>query len=370
VLALSLALPQLVYAGDCEPHPIASLTKSGESTYTEPITGLTRRYAELQMKLESHISCAEAVLGYSVSEMVLSPTAATSDGSNSVNCQGVGGSGSYCSGGGTDPNGEQVSDECGASMCHHSDSGAGDANVTHTVKVLPGARYHANWRVNSGGCHDDPWGWSNLCGHTDSIDVPPVIEGVQLMGMDFSDLENPVVGPQNRLVVGKAVNITLLDRTPNTEGTKTFIFNGAGFTDERRNAYTGSDIEDLVPTQAGNLSVTLEVTGTSRLMGSDCTSTESSWTLTSAPVIIPVGTTPCPTASGSMGFMDPNADCDSAPENPDPEPDPSSKGDDSDSSGCSTAGSASFALMGLFPVFALALFATKRRRIGHRCDRR
>lgn len=369
MILLALLAPMPAHAGLCTPHPRADFSLLEEKSFVEPHTGLTRHHVEFQMNLESQITCADAALCYSVAYMVLNPQASPDRGQSSSACYApVGGPGSTCGGGGVDPNGTQVSDDCSASTCHHSEAGAGDSNVSHAVAALPGARYHANWRVNAGGCHGD-FLWNNICGHTPAIDIPPVIEGARLMNLDIADPKVPL-GPQHRLVAGKAFQLFLDERIPNTGGQKTFIFHGAGLSDVRRTIPVTSEAEfdDIVPTMPGALSVTVEVTGTSHVVHSCESSTDETWTLTSAPFVIPVSETPCPAQASSPAdlYMDPHARCDgtaapdgSASESSAPDTSASNAGE---GTGCASAGAARSPGWMALALVPMLLVPARRRR--------
>ncbi|MDR0965483.1 MAG: hypothetical protein LBM75_03085 [Myxococcales bacterium] len=369
---LLMTLPRAASAV-CVPSPNApQLTKSEAIVTVDPITGMTQREYELTMSVGNDVSCIDG-------DMNCVTNAVINVGTGTFNVAG----GALC-----DNDGESmtVPSNNGVSGCERKLTGAGNVSVTHTVTVKPGARYIANWRLNSqftGSCKDTNealgWGWSNVCGSTNTIDIPPVIEAALIMGMDMSDSENLFLGPMNTLMVGKSANLTLYADTPpgSSDIVRKWRLTGAGI-DVHQEISTGArsvEFEGIVPTQAGPITATLEVSGKIRgYEAPDCDyGPEESWTVTSEPFVINVTTMPCPKdlSSNQLYIPSDNKACDDGETpNPDPEPDPSSKGDDSDSSGCSAAGSASFALMGLFPVFAIAFLATKRRRIGHRCDRR
>jgi len=308
-LLLSLVLPQAASA-ECEPRPSATLTMAGEIVTTSPITGQTEREYELTLRVQNTPSCEPDVL--CVNNVVINA------GTGIFNVAGH----ALC-----DSDGENQTSptDNGISACVRKLTGAGNVDATHTVRVKPGARYIANYRGNTqfaSSCIDLNealgWGWANSCGRTNTVDIPPVIEDALIMGMDMSDPKNPFLGPMNMLMVGKAAKISLFADTPggNSGVVRRWRIQGAGV-DVSKNITSGTrtvEFDGIVPTEAGSLTATLEVSGTIR--GYEAPSCNfgpnESWTVTSAPFVINVGKTPCPRSGNQLYIPSNNTACGSS----------------------------------------------------------
>ncbi|MDR1727186.1 MAG: hypothetical protein LBT74_04550 [Acidobacteriota bacterium] len=259
---------------DCELRPQGELKVVGEKT-TASSGGATSRTYELEMKLENHIACAGDEVCSCSAYIALKVGRTTQD---TVQKDGA----------------------CADNVMA----------VSKTVTVSPGARYSAGYIAGAaftGSCHDTgALGRSSArrCG-SNHVDIPPVIESATIFGNDPRDAKAPFIGWMNGLVVGKAARISFASPLAPGVSKATYVFKGAGV-DVRRDSKGNAMFEDIVPTEPGVLTVTLEVSGTSpvygKKKGATCDSTEEPWTLTSEPFLINVGTKPCPRkGGGSIG---------------------------------------------------------------------
>ncbi|MDR1726520.1 MAG: hypothetical protein LBT74_01085 [Acidobacteriota bacterium] len=299
VVAVSLfPLSMAALAGTCEIIPSATFQYLGTVTEANPqlaAMGVNHKetVGEIRLKLDAPIRCEDEAPCETASAI-----------------HAIGGTCSaHAATLGSDLK-EPSKSACGVWDAHKSKGSqpAAESNVEHVARVKPGNRYRIYYDAGAtiNGCKADPSpNWQshpiNKRG-TGYVDVPPAVNGVRLLAMNTPGVS---MGAQNRLVAGKAIQIAPDILAAKESGkTLTVIVNGPGIDNRRivihRDGNTvASSINDIVPTKAGVLTLTAEISG--KTDGEE-------WAIQSEPFSIPVASTPCP-AKGVTAYMDPNAKC-------------------------------------------------------------